>query len=66
MYFTVDGGGIAYAGCVTGCSIPGRGEKFLFTLKVHPFKWVAGALSFGVKRPGREADHSSRDDVKSA
>jgi hypothetical protein len=23
-----------------------------------PFQWVPGALSLGVKRPGREADHS--------
>jgi hypothetical protein len=23
-----------------------------------PIQWVAGALSLGVKRPGREADHS--------
>jgi hypothetical protein len=23
-----------------------------------PIKWVAGVLSLGVKRPGREADHS--------
>jgi hypothetical protein len=25
-----------------------------------PIQWVAGALSLGVKRPGREADHSPR------
>jgi hypothetical protein len=24
-----------------------------------PIQWVPGALSLGVKRPGREADHSS-------
>jgi hypothetical protein len=24
----------------------------------HPIQWVQGALSLGVKRPGREADHS--------
>jgi hypothetical protein len=24
-----------------------------------PIKWVPGALSLGVKRPGREADHSA-------
>jgi hypothetical protein len=31
-----------------------------------PIQWVAGALSLGVKRPGREADHSppSRAEVK--
>jgi hypothetical protein len=23
-----------------------------------PIQWVSGALSLGVKRPGREADHS--------
>jgi hypothetical protein len=31
-----------------------------------PSQWVSGALSLGVKRPGREADHSpsSSADVK--
>jgi hypothetical protein len=24
----------------------------------HPIQWVPGALSLGVKRPGREIDHS--------
>jgi len=24
----------------------------------HPIQWVPGALSLGVKRPAREADHS--------
>jgi len=24
----------------------------------HPIQWVPGALSLGVKLPGREADHS--------
>jgi hypothetical protein len=24
----------------------------------HPIQWAQGALSLGVKRPGREADHS--------
>jgi hypothetical protein len=24
-----------------------------------PIKWAAGALSLGIKQPGREADHSS-------
>jgi hypothetical protein len=24
----------------------------------HPIQWVPGTLSLGVKRPGREADHS--------
>jgi hypothetical protein len=33
-----------------------------------PIQWVPGALSLGVKWPGREADHSppSRADVKNA
>jgi hypothetical protein len=25
---------------------------------LHVIEWVPGALSLGVKRPGREADHS--------
>jgi hypothetical protein len=38
----------------------------LIVLKVISFQWVPGALSLGVKRPGREADHSppSSADVK--
>jgi hypothetical protein len=33
-----------------------------------PIRWVPGALSLGVKRPGREADHSppSSAEVKNA
>jgi hypothetical protein len=35
---------------------------FLFTIALGPtqppIQWVPGALSLGVKRPGREADHS--------
>jgi hypothetical protein len=33
-----------------------------------PIQWVPGALSLGVKRPGREADHSppSSAEVKNA
>jgi hypothetical protein len=34
-------------------SRPARGSTQL------PIQWVQGALSLGVKRPGREADHSS-------
>jgi hypothetical protein len=30
----------------------------------HPIQWVPGALSLGVKRPGCEADHSPRAEVK--
>jgi hypothetical protein len=34
----------------------------------HPMQWVPAALSLGVKRPGREADHlpPSSAEVKSA
>jgi hypothetical protein len=48
-------------------SIPGRSEDFfLFTAVSRqalgptqpPINWVPGALSSGIKRPGREADHS--------
>jgi hypothetical protein len=35
-------------------SIPGRGNIFLFTMS----RLALGTLSPGVKRPGREADHS--------
>jgi hypothetical protein len=33
-----------------------------------PIQWVPGALSLGIKRPGREADHSppSSAEVKNA
>jgi hypothetical protein len=48
-------------------SSPGRGKNFLFSTLSRPalgstqlpIHWVPGALSSGVKRPGREADHSS-------
>jgi hypothetical protein len=49
-------------------SIPGGGGLgiFLFATASRPvlgptqppIQWVSGALSLGVKRPGREADHS--------
>jgi hypothetical protein len=29
-----------------------------------PIQWVSGALSWGVKRPGREADHSPPSSAK--
>jgi hypothetical protein len=48
-----------------GGSSPGRGwEVFTTTSRSDleptqpPIQWVAGAVSVGVKRPGREADHS--------
>jgi hypothetical protein len=45
---------------------PARAEIFFFTTVSRtalgptqpPIQWVQGALSLGVKRPGREADHS--------
>jgi hypothetical protein len=49
-------------------SIPGRGgERIFFFVTVSrpvvrptkpPIQWVPGTLSLGVKRPGRESDHS--------
>jgi hypothetical protein len=46
-------------------SSPGRVKNFLFSTSSRPavgptqppIQWVRGALSPGVKRPGREADH---------
>jgi hypothetical protein len=48
------------------CSSPGRVKNFLFSTSSRPvlvptqpiIQWVSGALSPGVKRPVREADHS--------
>jgi hypothetical protein len=45
---------------------------FLFTIAFRaalgptqpPIQWVPGDLTLGVKRPGREADHSSSAEVK--
>jgi hypothetical protein len=47
-------------------SSPGRVKNFLFSTSSRPalgftqppIQWAPGALSPGVKRPGREADHS--------
>jgi hypothetical protein len=49
-----------------GVKSPGRDKKFLFSTSSRPAlgttqpptQWGAGALSLGVKLPGREADHS--------
>jgi hypothetical protein len=48
------------------CSSPGRVKNFVFSTSSRPnlgstqppIRWVPGAPSPGVKRPGREADHS--------
>jgi hypothetical protein len=42
-----------------------RDKKVRIRIK-PPIEWVPGALSLGVKRPGREADHSppSSDEAK--
>jgi hypothetical protein len=48
-----------------GSSTPGRVKNFLFSTSSRPalgsthprIQWVLGALSSGVKRPGREVDH---------
>jgi hypothetical protein len=48
-------------------SSPGRVKNFLFSMSSRPalgftqstIQWVLGALSPGVKRPVREANHSS-------
>jgi hypothetical protein len=55
-------------------SFPCRGKRYLFTktsrlalgCTQYTFQWVLGALSPGIKRPGREVDHSftSSDKVK--
>jgi hypothetical protein len=49
-------------------SIPGKGNYDIFILGTAsrpvlgptqlPIQWISGALSMGVKRSGREADHS--------
>jgi hypothetical protein len=55
-------------------SIPGRVKMFLFYIvsrpalrpTLSPIQWIPPVLSPGVKRPGREADHSpqSSSEVK--
>jgi hypothetical protein len=49
-----------------GVRVPGRIKDFLFCTSSRPsvgptqppIQWVPGALSPGLKQPGREADHS--------
>jgi hypothetical protein len=49
-----------------GVPSPDRVKNFLFSKSSRPalrstqppIKWVPGALSLGIKRPGREVDHS--------
>jgi hypothetical protein len=49
-------------------SIPSRGKKMFFANAVisslgpahYPIQWTPGALSPGIKRPGREAGHYVR------
>jgi hypothetical protein len=51
----------------SGVRVPAGAGNFLFTTTCRPalgptqlhIKWVTEALSLGVKRPGRQADHSS-------
>jgi hypothetical protein len=52
-------------------SIPGRDKMFLFPIAPRalgptqfPIQWVPGALSSGIKRSGREDDHSSPSSVE--
>jgi hypothetical protein len=53
-------------------SRPGRGRNFLFSTSSRPtlgpthppIQWVPGAFSQGVKRPTREADHSTPTSAK--
>jgi hypothetical protein len=59
-------------GWIIGGSSPGRDEIFLFTAASRlvlgptqpPIQWAPEALSLGVKRPGREADHSPPSSAK--
>jgi hypothetical protein len=50
-------------GVAAGYGLDERGSRVLLPLGAlgptqTPIQWVPGALSLGVKRPGREADHS--------
>jgi len=48
-------------GWMIGGSSPGMGWEFFYTpaSTQPPIKWVAGALSLGVRWPGRDADRDS-------
>jgi hypothetical protein len=58
------GGLYVAVGIATGFgrgSSPGRRKGFLLSTSIpvpRPTQWIPGSLSFGVKRPGREVDHS--------
>jgi hypothetical protein len=49
-----------------GVQFPSGGKYFLFSIASRPalgsnqslIQWVLGAVSSGIKRPGRESDHS--------
>jgi hypothetical protein len=53
-------------------SIPGKGKIFLFSTASRlalgptqpPIQWVQGALSPGLKRPGRESDQSPQSSAE--
>jgi hypothetical protein len=55
-------------GIALGCGLDDRGSRARFpaeagNFSLHyrvqpPIQWVPGTLSLGIKRPGREADHS--------
>jgi hypothetical protein len=45
-------------------SIPGGGREIFPFATQPPIKWEPRALSPGVKRPGREADHSPASSIE--
>jgi hypothetical protein len=51
------GAGVATGWTVPG-AIPGRGKIFVYSKASRPVPGLPAAFSQGVKRPGREADHS--------